>query len=74
MKKATRRRWQAENRHKRKRWSAERQVACSPQYQVTEEPDGWYVTVGGVRAAGPFNNAAAWRWIDSHSIARRYGA
>lgn len=75
MKNSTRRRWQAESRHKRTHWRMQREDAASAGMSVAEAPDGWNVVGPNGMCAGPFaTQSAAWRWLDSHTTERRYGA
>ena len=63
--------------HRRKRWQAAREQACTPRYTVGADDHGkWLVLDAAARqVAGPFtSNSAAWEWIDRHTTARRYGA
>jgi hypothetical protein len=69
MKDSTRRMRAAASPHKRKHWQAEREKAAAPEYTV----QGGMVKLDGkvIHAAG--SNAAAWAWIDRHTVAKRYG-
>jgi hypothetical protein len=63
----------AANKHKHRRWKAVREMASTPAYTVHDAAGHHYVHDGDNRVAGPFSNADAWRWIERHTVARRYG-
>jgi hypothetical protein len=65
----------AASKHRRGHWQAERAAESSPSYTIEDCDGGCCVMDGAARVAGPFaTNSEAWRWIDQHTVARRYGA
>jgi hypothetical protein len=65
----------AVSKHRREAWRTSREQATHS-YSVEGLEDGQcYVRDQAERVAGPFaSNAAAWAWIDRHTVARRYAA
>jgi hypothetical protein len=69
MKDSTRRMRAAASPRKRKHWQAEREKAATPAYTVV----GGVVKLDGKVVFDGGSNAAAWAWIDRHTVAKRYG-
>ena len=68
MTESTRRMRAAASPHKREAWQA------SSSYRVVQAGYAWNVFDGDVLAAGLGSDAEAWRWVDRHTTAKRYGA
>jgi hypothetical protein len=70
MKERTRQMRQAAGPHQHQHWKAEREAASTPAYVV----EGGVVKLDGKIVFNGGSNAEAWRWIDRHTVAKRYGA
>jgi hypothetical protein len=64
--------WRAAKPHKRQRWRMAREIEATAAYEVIERNGNWYVLDTGKPVAGPSSNGAAWKWIDWHTVRRRY--
>jgi hypothetical protein len=65
----------AESPHKRQYWRMRRENAAAVGMWVEQVSDSWNVIGPKGMCAGPFiTNAEAWRWLDNHTKAKRYGA